>query len=76
MAMTNMIPTTMSEGLMKPEKAWVKSSTPVKNNMPTAPRKTTSDLSRVNNSVAINATSVTIVIQASSLKSMSILFFR
>ena len=64
--MTNMIPTMITDELTKPEKASEVSSTPVTNNMPMAPRKMTSDLSRVNKSTAITAMTVTRVIQASN----------
>ena len=63
--MTNITPTINTDELTNPEKASVVSSTPVTNKMPTAPRKTTSVLIRVNRSAAINATIVTRVIQAS-----------
>jgi hypothetical protein len=71
--MTNMMPTMITEELTKPEKASEESSTPVTNNMQIAPRKITSDLSRVNNSAAIIATAVISVIQASTPNPNSII---
>ncbi len=73
--MTNMIPTMITEELTKPEKASEESSTPVTNKMQTAPRKITSDLSRVNSSAAIIAMAVTRVIQASNSNPNSIVDF-
>ena len=55
----------MTDELMSPEKASDLSRTPVTNKMPMTPQKTTSVLSRVNKSAAINATSVAMVIHES-----------